>query len=312
MTTNGPTSGPTNPRANPRTNRPTGRTPAYRGGRGRKAHALAGAYALDALDPKERRRYERHLSRCPGCAQEVRDLAQGAVRLARAVAAPAPPEMRQRVLAAAYAIPQEAPSAADGGYGYGYGGQQARAAHAGRSGPSGRRARGRGLSPSFRRPVLGLRIAAAAGALSLAAAVVLGVELVRTRDTLDRERGATRAVEQVLSAPDALGVSARDAQGRGINAVTSRRLGAAVVTVSGLAAPPDGRAYQLWMIDVDPSGASGAPRSAGLLNGSGEGTSLVTGGFGAHTERLAVTLEPDGGSTRPTTNPVVQLAVSDP
>ncbi|MFI0735309.1 anti-sigma factor domain-containing protein [Streptomyces sp. NPDC021225] len=292
------------------TSRPTDRTPAYRGGRGRKAHAPAGAYALDALDPKERLRYERHLARCPGCAQEVRDLAQGAVRLARAVAAPAPPEMRQRVLAAAYATPQEAPSAADGGYGYA--GQQARAAHAGRSGPGGRRARGRGLSPSFRRPVLGLRIAAAAGALSLAAAVVLGVELVRTRDALDRERGATRAVEQVLSAPDARGVSARDAQGRGINAVTSRRLGAAVVTVSGLAAPPDGRAYQLWMIDAGPSGASGTPRSAGLLDGNGEGTSLVTGGFGAHTERLAVTLEPDGGSTRPSTNPVVQLALRDP
>ncbi|MGY0063164.1 anti-sigma factor [Streptomyces sp. LZ34] len=290
------------------TNRPTDRPPAYRGGRGRKAHALAGAYALDALEPKERRRYERHLTRCPGCAQEVRDLAQGAVRLARAVAAPAPPQMRQRVLAAAHATPQEASSAADGGYAV----PPARAAHAGRSGPGGRRARGGGRPfPALRRPAFGLRIAAVAGALSLTAAVLLGVELVRTRDQLDRERGATRAVEQVLSAPDAQGVSGRDAQGRGINAVTSRRLGAAVVTVSGLPAPPDGRAYQLWMID-SPPGESGTPRSAGLLKGSGQGTSLVTGGFGAHTERLAVTLEPDGGSARPTTNPVVQLALVDP
>ncbi|MGO4419313.1 anti-sigma factor, partial [Streptomyces sp. MCAF7] len=169
------------------------------------------------------------------------------------------------------------------------------------------------------RPVFGLRLAGAVAALSLIAAAVLGVELVRTRDRLDQERGATRAVEQVLSAPDAHGVSGRDAQGRGINAVTSRRLGAAVVTVSGLPAPPGGRTYQLWMIDAPPEEARGespggaaAPRSAGLLKGSGEGTPLVTGGFGAHTERLAVTLEPDGGSTRPTTNPVVQLALGDP
>ncbi|MFD8380172.1 anti-sigma factor domain-containing protein [Streptomyces sp. NPDC059679] len=290
--------------------------PAYRGGKGRKAHALAGAYALNALDPKERRRYEKHLARCPGCAQEVRDLAQGAVRLARAVAAPAPPQMRQRVLAAAQATPQEAHSAADGGYAA----PPARAAHAGRSGPGGRRARGGGY---LRRPVFGLRLAGAVAALSLIAAAVLGVELVRTRDRLDQERGATRAVEQVLSAPDARGVSGRDAQGRGINAVTSRRLGAAVVTVSGLSAPPGGRTYQLWMIDAPPEGSQGessggspggaaAPRSAGLLKGSGEGTPLVTGGFGARTERLAVTLEPDGGSTRPTTNPVVQLALGDP
>ncbi|MES4909401.1 MULTISPECIES: anti-sigma factor [unclassified Streptomyces] len=286
------------------TDRRTDENPAYRGGRGRKAHGLAGAYALDALEPKERRRYERHLARCPGCAQEVRDLAQGAVRLARAVATPAPPRMRQRVLAAARATPQEAPSAADGGYAA----PPARAAHAGRSGPGGRRARGGGRP---RRLVFGLRLAGAVAALSVIAAAVLGVELVRTRDQLDQERGATRAVEQVLSAPDAHGVSGRDAQGRGINAVTSRRLGAAVVTVFGLPAPPGGRTYQLWMIDAPPGGAA-TPRSAGLLKGGGEGTSVVTGGFGAHTERLAVTLEPDGGSTRPTTNPLVQLALGDP
>ncbi|KAK1178120.1 anti-sigma factor [Streptomyces sp. NBS 14/10] len=314
------TSNRSNDRSADRPSDRSGGAPAYRGGRGRKAHALAGAYALNALDLKERRRYEKHLARCPGCAQEVRDLAQGAVRLARAVAAPAPPQMRQRVLAAAQATPQEAHSAADGGYAA----PPVRAAHAGRSGPGGRRARGGGY---LRRPVFGLRLAGAVAALSVIAAAVLAVELVRTRDRLDQERGATRAVEQVLSAPDAHGVSARDAQGRGINAVTSRRLGAAVVTVSGLPAPPGGRTYQLWMIDAPPEGSQGessggssggspggaaAPRSAGLLKGSGEGTPLVTGGFGAHTERLAVTLEPDGGSTRPTTNPVVQLALVDP
>ncbi|MEU1787543.1 anti-sigma factor [Streptomyces sparsogenes] len=283
------------------------RAPAYRGGRGRKAHTSAAAYALDALEPRERRRYERHLARCPGCARDVRELAQGAVRLARAVTAPAPPGMRDRVLAAARTTPQEAPSAAAGGPA----GQPARAAHAGRPGPGGRRARAAGPSPFLRRPAFGLRLAAAAAALSLAAAVVLGVELVRTREELDRARGATRAVEQVLSAPDARGVSGRDARGRGINAVTSRRLGAAVVTVVGLPAPPEGRAYQLWLIDAGPGGPA-APRPAGLLKGSGEGDPLVTGGFGADTERLAVTLEPAGGSTRPTTNPVVQLALSDP
>ncbi|WP_435864573.1 anti-sigma factor domain-containing protein [Streptomyces sparsogenes] len=65
------------------------------------------------------------------------------------------------------------------------------------------------------------------------------------------------------------------------------------------------------MIDAGRGGAA-APRPAGLLTGGGEGNPLVTGGFGVDTERLAVTLEPAGGSTRPITNPVVQLALSDP
>lgn len=38
-------------------------------------HEWAGAYALGALDPDDRRRFERHLADCPRCATEIRALA---------------------------------------------------------------------------------------------------------------------------------------------------------------------------------------------------------------------------------------------
>ena len=37
-------------------------------------HALSGAYAVDALDETERAEFERHLTGCPSCRDEVDDL----------------------------------------------------------------------------------------------------------------------------------------------------------------------------------------------------------------------------------------------
>jgi len=46
-----------------------------------EVHALAGAYALDALDPFERRGYEAHLRECEPCRREVAELQATAARL---------------------------------------------------------------------------------------------------------------------------------------------------------------------------------------------------------------------------------------
>lgn len=75
----------------------------------RDLHSLAAPYALDALEPDERARFERHLRDCPQCAAEVRALSEDAVRLAWSTAAPAPAAMRDRVLMAVRTTPQEAP-----------------------------------------------------------------------------------------------------------------------------------------------------------------------------------------------------------
>src|SRR4051794_23152546 len=62
-------------------------------------HALVGAYAVDALDDIERRRFEDHLAECESCAREARGLREAAAHLGTAVAQPPPPRLRERVLA---------------------------------------------------------------------------------------------------------------------------------------------------------------------------------------------------------------------
>src|SRR5271165_424884 len=65
-------------------------------------HSLSGAYALDALEAgAERDRFARHMSRCQSCASEVRGFREVATALAFAATAEPPPELRDRVLAAA-------------------------------------------------------------------------------------------------------------------------------------------------------------------------------------------------------------------
>lgn len=65
----------------------------------RNPHALAGAYAIDAIEGAERARFERHLASCPTCPAEVRGLAATAAQLGLAAAATPPPDLKGRVLA---------------------------------------------------------------------------------------------------------------------------------------------------------------------------------------------------------------------
>ncbi|MEV5596824.1 anti-sigma factor [Streptomyces sp. NPDC052496] len=265
---------------------------ALRAGR-RGPHALAAPYALDALGPREHRRFERHVRRCPDCAAELRVLTEDATWLARAAARPAPDELRTRVLAAALATPQEAPAPEP-------------AVPPGEAGTTTDTARPR-------RPARSVpRLAAAVTALSLAVSALLAVQLVRTDSELDRQRAVTRSVNAVLAAPDALAVSGRPIGGRSLSAVESVAMNQAVVNAAGLPPPPAGHAYQLWRMPGGPRTA----RSAGVLpydpRTRTAGPSVVRdlrhGGTG-RADRLAVTLEPAGGSVRPTTSVLIQLAL---
>lgn len=70
----------------------------------------------------------------------------------------------------------------------------------------------------------------------------------------------------------------------------------ATLQVTGLAAAPRGKTYEAWIIPAD-----GAPRPAGLFAGSDV---ALRGKLPSHAT-VAVTLEPAGGSSAPTTTPVV-------
>jgi anti-sigma-K factor RskA len=62
-------------------------------------HDLTAGYALDALDPDERARYEEHLASCESCREELQDFWQVSGALGRAAGGPTPPaSLRERIL----------------------------------------------------------------------------------------------------------------------------------------------------------------------------------------------------------------------
>ncbi|MFD4603181.1 anti-sigma factor domain-containing protein [Streptomyces sp. NPDC058464] len=247
-------------------------------------HSLAAPYALDALEPGERRRFEKHLKDCDRCADEVRALTEDAVRLAWSTAAPPPLAMRDRVLAAVRATPQE---------------------------PAPGREHVPNLPPHVwgaqpppprrqRRPLF-VPFATATAAAALVVASLFAVQADRTQNQLDAERAQSREIAHVLAAPDARATSSKDAQGRSIGAVASASEGQAVVTLSGYGALSNGRVHQLWLMRPRVQ-----PRSLGLFKGD---TPLIATGLAKSATSLAVTVEPAGGSAQPTSQPVVQLAL---
>ncbi|WP_155055471.1 anti-sigma factor [Streptomyces blattellae] len=255
-------------------------------------HSLAAPYALDALEPAERVRFEKHLDDCPLCAAEVRALTEDAVRLAWSTAAPAPAAMRDRVLAAVRTTPQE-PAAQP---------EPARARtpqlppHVWGTQPPPARARARRTRPLF------APVATATAAAALVVASLFAVQAGRTQDELDAQRAQAREIAHVLAAPDARASTGQDAQGRSIGVVASASEGSAVVTLSGYGDLPSGSVHQLWLMRPDVQ-----PLSLGLFDGD---TPLVASGLEKSATSLAVTVEPDGGSEQPTTQPVVQLALN--
>jgi anti-sigma-K factor RskA len=83
--------------------------------------------------------------------------------------------------------------------------------------------------------------------------------------------------------------------------IASASQGRAVVTLTGYDDLSNGQVHQLWLMRPDVR-----PRSLGLFDGD---TPLVTSGLDKSATSLAVTVEPDGGSPQPTSQPVVQLAL---
>jgi anti-sigma-K factor RskA len=266
-------------------------------------HLLTGAYALDALEPAERDAFERHLASCGSCEIEIRGLRETAARLAFGVTLPPPPAMQQRVLDAAYQIRQLPPLTAPLPHGqHVRPGFLARLGNLVRPGFLARLGRlvwpGR-LAP-LRRPRFGIAVVASLAVASLATVVVLGIAQVRATHQLD----SARSVAAVLAAPDAR-TGSRAANGGGTVSVTvSRTQGEAVVTAIDLPPLPSAEVYQLWL--MGPAGA----RSAGLLPSAQHGRTaplLATGV--SDSDRFGITVEPAGGTTRPTTAPLIVMSL---
>jgi anti-sigma-K factor RskA len=243
-------------------------------------HLLTGGYALDALPDAEQAEFEKHLARCPSCAEEIRGLRETAARLAMATAITPPTGMRLRVLAVTPHTRQLPPPDRN---------LLARA---------GQRTGLRRISPS--------RAGLTAGILTLAAAVAfLFVTQQATSRQLQQAQAGNRAIAAVLAAPDARIESVPATVGGTVTAVMSLHEHEAVVTAD-IPAPPGTRVYQLWVMS-----SSGAARSAGLLSitRAGSTTPVLAAGV-LPGDRLGITVEPAGGTRQPTTTPVVIMPVT--
>lgn len=174
-------------------------------------HELTAGYALDALDPDERRAYEAHLDGCAQCREDLAAFWQTGDALAVAASGPAPSaELRERILAAArqerpVVVPLESPR--------------------------------RRLVP----------LLAATAAVAAVVALALGLWAASLSSDLDGTRAALERAQSaatVLADPDARTVALQEGEGR----LVVDDEGRAVLVADGLGPAPAGKTYELWIV----------------------------------------------------------------
>ncbi|WP_328389545.1 anti-sigma factor [Nocardia sp. NBC_00416] len=143
-------------------------------------------------------------------------------------------------------------------------------------------------------------VAGAAAAVVVAIGIAIGVGAVVQRGD---EPAGTVTAQEVLAQPDARTATTSIGAGGILTVHVSDALSAATVSFDATPAPPDGSDYQLWLID-----GSGVPRSAGVLTDLPAASAPYVTRF-TGSDQLAITLEPDGGSLAPTSDPLAAITL---
>lgn len=226
-------------------------------------HELVGAYAVDALSDAERDAFEAHLATCAECQAELASFADVVDALADdGEAAAVPAGLASRIAAELAVTAQDAAPAV--------------VPDAVIASPDAPLAE---VVPIRRRSmarVLGVA-AASVAVLAIAASVVVGLN--QPTDS-ERIRAASDVVELDLGVAD-------------VSVFVSASEGG--VAVEGdMPAPADGKEYQLWVVPADGS----APIPGPTMSGGETDASWLTSLDGA--AAIAVSIEPEGGSTTPT------------
>jgi anti-sigma-K factor RskA len=235
-------------------------------------HALAGAYALDALDREERVFFEAHLAMCEACRAEVSEYHVTAAALAAAAEERPPAGMRARVLAGIDVTRQLSPLPVP--------------------------------TPARRpRPLL----ATVAAGLAVAVLGLSGLLVWQSQRIGDLERGAPDLAAEVegmaalLAAPDQHAVQLSTANGGSARFVYSPSRNLGVLVGEELGDLPEDRVYQLWLFH------DGTPVDAGTFSAvAGRSTAWATATV-TGAQVVAVTVEPAPGVPQPT-GPVVLSA----
>jgi anti-sigma factor RsiW len=188
---------------------------------------------MDALEAADAKRFERHLTGCDACAQEVTELRETASRLGAATAVPAPPGMKAAVLAAAARTSQQ---------------------HVVAGAAARRPARAPALVRRF------ALVAAPVAAGLVAIAVVFGMASSDANQRLHQDGQRNQAVAAVLTARDAHMMTGVVTGGGSATIVMSHNMEALVFTAANL---PASSVYELWLVGPDGHRAEGAVAVAG-------------------------------------------------
>ncbi len=228
-------------------------------------HHLGAAYALDALDERERMAFEAHYPSCEVCRADVVAFRATLTQVAAAQSTVPPASMKARVMAEVAQTRQLSPLLPD---------------------------RVTDLAERRRR-----RQRAVGSVFAAAAAVVLVVAgTLALRDGDDSPAFAGELAE-VMESPDArlLTLDAGDSGAVGTVKVAWSADGErAVLIADGLSAAPDGTAYELWSI------AGGVPQPMRVLQPADDGTLRAVVDIDQAPEAWGVTIEPAEGSAAPT------------
>ena len=269
----------------------------------RDVHTLAGPYAMDAISPPDRARFDRHLARCEDCAREIASLREATARLAAAAAVSPPPALKARVMAAAAATRQRPPGPEP---------EPALRTWPLRTWPL--RTRPLRTQPFRTRPLrtwqgrptpsrrLGMAAGAVAAAAAVAAAVVFGVSSGGMRDQLSQAQARSQQVAAVLTARDATMMTGAVRGGGTVTIVMSHSMRELVFTAAALHALPASRGYELWLIG--PAGDRAVitlPPARHGMTGPVVASGLRPG------DHLALTAEPASGAAHPAGRPTTPM-----
>jgi hypothetical protein len=146
------------------------------------------------------------------------------------------------------------------------------------------------------------RLAGAVAVASVAAAVGLGITQISTQHQLDTVQASNAAITRVVQAPDAR-IEKKATAGGTVTVVFSSQRDAAVITTSKLTSLPSGRVYQLWVM------SSAGARSAGLVSQPDQASQVLAAGVRSG-DKIGMTVEPAGGTSTPTTTPVLVVPLA--
>jgi anti-sigma-K factor RskA len=219
-------------------------------------HHLAAAYALDALDQREREAFEAHYEQCDVCRTDVLAFRETMSHVAEALSTAPSPSLKDRVMADIAVTRQLSPMIAPP------------------------------IAITSRRPRMSWPLLAAAAAVLIALVVGVvaftgGTDNVSFNDEL----------ASVLEQPDArvIDLQVKGDQAGSFKVAWSAAMGKAALIGENLPTTPDGKAYELWLVTPKETMAMY------VLDPAKNGTVHRTFAAPADPSAWAVTVEPEAG-----------------